>query len=140
RATCENVRGDSLLVGFGAGLARDSRDSFLRPTEGSLLDISFEQVTGTQNYPLVNAELSNYFTTYQRADGSGRHVLVVHNQVGWAGTTTPVFERYFAGGFRAIRGFQFRGGSPGGNGVKVGGDFMALNSIQYPVPVRGNGH
>src|SRR5262249_42446330 len=134
----QSVRGDNLLVGFRAGVTRDSRDSFLRPTEGSLLDISYEQVTGTQNYPLVNVDFSQYFTTFQRADGSGKQVLVLHSALGWAGTTTPVFERYFAGGFRSIRGFQFRGVGPEVDGFKVGGDFMLLNSLEYQVPIRAD--
>ena len=81
---------------------------------------------------------NKYFTIYQRADGSGRHVLALHSQVGWAGTNTPVFERFFAGGFRSIRGFQFRGVGPDVNGFKVGGDFMFLNSLEYQIPVLAN--
>jgi outer membrane protein assembly complex protein YaeT len=134
----QSVKGDNALFGFRAGVTRDSRDSFLRPTEGSLLDVSFEQVTGSQSYPLVNVDFSKYFTTYQRADGSGRHVLALHSQVGWAGNSTPVFERYFAGGFRSMRGFAFRGVGPDVNGFKVGGDFMVLNSAEYQIPVMAN--
>ena len=56
----------------------------------------------------------------------------------WAGDNTPVYERYFAGGFRSIRGFQFRGVGPDVNGYKVGGDFMFLNSLEYQIPVKAN--
>ena len=34
-----SARGDSFLAGFRAGATRDSRDSVIRPTEGSLLDL-----------------------------------------------------------------------------------------------------
>jgi outer membrane protein insertion porin family len=134
----QSVIGDSFLAGFGANLTRDSRDSFIRPTAGSLFNLSYEEVTGTFTFPLINAVLTNYFTTYRRADGSGAHVISFHNQVGWAGANTPVFERFFAGGFNTIRGFQFRGVGPDINGFKVGGDFMLLNSIEYQVPVLAN--
>jgi outer membrane protein assembly complex protein YaeT len=130
--------GDHFLAGFRLGATRDSRDSVIRPTEGSLLDLGFEYVTGDYNFPLATIDLSNYFTVWQRADGSGRHVLSVHNQFGWAGSNTPVFERYFAGGFRSLRGFQFRGVGPDIDGFKVGGEFMLLNSIEYQVPIRAN--
>ncbi|MFM7151900.1 MAG: outer membrane protein assembly factor BamA, partial [Gemmataceae bacterium] len=99
-----SVVGNNFLAGFRLGATRDSRDSVVRPTEGSLVDIGVEYVTGTFNFPLVNADISKFWTVWQRPDGSGRHVVSFHNQVGWAGTNTPVFERFFAGGFRSIRG------------------------------------
>jgi outer membrane protein insertion porin family len=129
------VQGDNLLIGFRGGVTYDTRDSFLRATSGDLLDISYEQIVGSQTYPLVNVDYSRYFTTYQRADGSGRHVLALHSQFGWAGSEDPIFERFYAGGFRTLRGFQFRGVGPDINGFKVGGDFLLLNSLEYQIPV-----
>jgi outer membrane protein assembly complex protein YaeT len=130
--------GDNFLAGFRAGVTRDSRDSFLRPTTGGIIDLSYEEVTGTHTFGLANLDMSRYFTVYQRADGSGRHVVALHSQVGWAGDNTPVYERFFAGGFRSIRGFQFRGVGPDINGFKVGGDFMVLNSVEYQIPIKAN--
>jgi len=83
----------------------------------------------------VNIDYNKYWTVYQRADGSGRHVLAYHGQMSWAGSDAPVYERFFAGGFRTLRGFQFRGVSPDVNGFKVGGDFLLLNSIEYQIPL-----
>jgi outer membrane protein insertion porin family len=134
----QSVVGNNLLVGGRVGVQRDSRDSFMRPTSGGLLDINFEEVTGSYTFPLFNVDMSRYFTIYQRADGSGRHVLALHSQLGLAGSNTPVFERYFAGGFQTIRGFQFRGVGPDINGFKVGGDFLWLNSAEYQIPVKAN--
>ena len=65
-------------------------------------------------------------------------MVAVHSQVGWAGSTTPVFERFFAGGFQTIRGFQFRGVGPDINGFKVGGDWLALASAEYQVPLAAS--
>jgi outer membrane protein assembly complex protein YaeT len=130
--------GNNFLAGFRAGVTRDSRDSFLRPTSGSLIDLSYEEVTGSHTFPLINLDANKYFTVWQRADGSGRHVVALHNQVGWAGDNTPVYERYFAGGFRTLRGFQFRGVGPDINGFKTGGDFLLLNSVEWQIPVRAN--
>jgi outer membrane protein assembly complex protein YaeT len=137
-ATYTSVIGDNFLLGFQAGITRDTRDSYLRATEGSLVSLTYEQVTGDFNFPLINLDASKYFTTFQRADGSGKQVLVVHSQVGWAGTDTPVFERYFGGGFRSVRGFAFRGIGPEVDGFKTGGDFMLLNSLEYQVPIRAS--
>jgi outer membrane protein assembly complex protein YaeT len=135
-----SVVGDNLVVGVRGGVTRDTRDSYLRPTEGSMLDVSFEQVFGDFTFPLVNVDFNKYWTVWQRNDGGGRHVLAMHNQFAWAGTDAPVFERFYAGGFRSMRGFQFRGISPDVNGFKVGGDFMLLNSLEYQVPVMANEH
>jgi outer membrane protein assembly complex protein YaeT len=134
----QSVVGDNFQAGFRVGTTRDTRDNFLHPTSGSQLDVSFEEMTGSHTFPLANVDFAKYFTTFRRNDGSGAHVLVVRSQVGWAGDNTPVYERFFAGGFRTIRGFQFRGVGPDINGFKVGGDFLLLNSLEYQVPVRAN--
>ncbi len=152
----QNAIGDNLVIGARAGVTRDTRDSYLRPTEGSILDVSFEEVTGLlpqegpitvpnspkswQAYPSVNVDFNQYWTLYQRPDNSGRHVLAYHGQVAWSGSDAPVFERYFEGGFRSMRGFAFRGISPQVDGINVGGDFMMLNSLEYQIPVRANDH
>ncbi len=97
-----SVEGNNFLVGFGAHLTYDDRDSVLRATEGSQLDISYEECTGSYTFPLVNLDYDKYFTVWQRPDGSGRQVLALHSAVGWAGDDTPVYERFFGGGFRSM--------------------------------------
>jgi len=134
----QEVKGENFLAGFRAGLQRDSRDSYLRPTQGSLFSISYEEVVGDRIFPLVNAEFNDYFTIYQRADGSGRQVLAFRSAAGWAGENTPVFERFYAGGYSSIRGFAFRGVGPEEIGYKTGGTFMFLNSLEYQVPLLAN--
>jgi outer membrane protein assembly complex protein YaeT len=130
--------GDNFVLGARAGVTRDTRDSYLRPTEGSLAEFSFEQVFGDFTFPVLNAEGNKYFTIYQRPDGSGRHVLALRSQMGWAGSDVPVFERFYAGGFRSMRGFEFRGVGPFENGFNKGGDFIFLNSLEYQIPLLAN--
>ncbi len=133
-----SVQGDNFQAGFKVNVTRDARDNFMRPTSGNLVDFSVEQVTGDHNFTLANVDASQYFTVFQRNDGSGRQVLALHSQFGWASDNTPVYERFFAGGFRTLRGFQFRGVGPNVNGFMVGGDFLWLNSIEYQIPVRAS--
>ena len=133
-----DVEGSNNLFGANVGLSWDTRDSFLRPTEGGIISTSIEQVFGDFTFPIFNIEGSRYFTTWQRPDGSGKHVLAARSQFSWAGDDTPVFERFFAGGFRTLRGFEFRGVGPTVNGQAVGGTFMFLNSLEYQVPIRAN--
>src|SRR5262249_3630011 len=77
---------------------------------------------------------------YQRPDGSGRHVLAARSEISWEGSNAPVFERFYAGGFRSMRGFEFRGVGPNIDGFEVGGDFQFLNSLEYQIPVQANDH
>jgi outer membrane protein assembly factor BamA len=48
-----------------------------------------------------------------------------------------VYDRLYAGGFRSIRGFEFRGVGPheGLNDYNVGGTFAFLNSLEYQIPI-----
>jgi outer membrane protein insertion porin family len=130
-----SVEGNNLLVGLRGGASFDDRDSVLRATEGNLLDLSVEECTGDHTFTLANVDYNRYFTLFQRPDGTGRQVLALHSEVGWASDNTPVYERYYAGGFRSIRGFEFRGVGPDVNGFKTGGDFQVLNSLEYQVPL-----
>lgn len=130
--------GSNFLTGGRVSATFDTRDSYLRPTTGTVVDLGFEECTGSYTFPVASVEFNQYFTLWQRADGSGRHVLAFHSQTGWAGSNTPVFERFYAGGLRSIRGFQFRGVGPDIEGFKVGGDFLFLNSLEYQLPVLSN--
>jgi outer membrane protein insertion porin family len=130
-----SVAGHNFLVGIRPSVIRDTRDSYLRPTEGSITEVSYEECLGDRTFPLFNIDFNKYLTVFQRNDGSGRHVLAMHSQFAIAGTNTPVYERFFGGGFRSIRGFQFRGVGPNVGGFMTGGDFMFLNSLEYQVPL-----
>jgi outer membrane protein insertion porin family len=130
--------GDHVLVGGRLSVKRDSRDSYLRPTNGGVIEAGYEQVGGDYAFPLGTFEASRYFTTYQRLDGSGRHVLSFRSQTSIAGSNTPVFERFYAGGFQSLRGFSFRGVGPFINELNVGGQFSFLNSAEYQVPLLAN--
>lgn len=132
------VVGNNFLVGFRGDVTFDTRDSFLRPTEGTKINAGFEEVLGDFTYPMFTIEGNEYFTTWQRADGSGKHVLAARSVLGISGSHTPVYDRFYAGGFSSMRGFEFRGVGPDINGFKVGGDFMWLNSLEYQIPIKAN--
>jgi outer membrane protein assembly factor BamA len=133
-----SVVGNNFLIAPSIGVTYDTRDSFLRPTQGGIATLNFEEGFGAFTFPIVNLEANRYFTTFQRNDGSGKQVIRFSSHVGWAGPDTPVYERFFAGGFQSIRGFQFRGVGPFVNGFNLGGDFMLLNSLEYQIPILAN--
>ena len=128
------------LVGLRAGLTRDTRDSFIFPTKGNVFDIGVEQVLGDYTYPIGTAEFTQFFSSkyLQREDGSGKHVLALRSQLAAAGSNTPVYDRFYAGGFRSLRGFTFRGVGPETNGLHTGGKFSFLNTVEYQIPILQN--
>lgn len=109
------------------------------PSDGHFYDVAYEQAFGDFNYPRWEGEARQYFTVYNRADGSGRHVLTLAGNLGWSGTDTPVFERYYAGGFQSFRGFAFRGVTPrGADKISTGGTFQMLGTAEYRIPVTAD--
>jgi outer membrane protein assembly complex protein YaeT len=135
-----NDIGWHFLLGLRAGANRDTRDSYLFPTRGNVLDFGFEQVLGDYTFPIGTAEFTQFFSSkyLQREDGSGKHVLAMRSQLAIAGTNAPVFERFYAGGFRSLRGFTFRGVGPVENDLHTGGTFSFLNTIEYQIPILQN--
>ena len=65
-------------------------------------------------------------------------VLAARSQLSVTTTDAPVYERFFAGGFRSLRGFQFRGVGPYENTLNTGGSFAFLNTLEYPIPLVAN--
>jgi len=130
--------GDNELYGFGVRLTHDTRDSAFLATEGHFIQLGVEEVIGSFDYPRVDLDGRKYFLIHERPDRSGRHVLSVSGRIGVAGSDTPVYDRYFAGGFSTIRGFAFRGASPKQDGVIVGGQFQLLGSVEYMFPLMAN--
>ncbi len=123
------------LAGFRGGLTRDTRDSYLYPSRGNVFDIGYEQVTGDYNYGIGTTRFTQFMTTHQRDDGSGKHVLALRTQLSLASSQTPVYDRFYAGGFGTIRGFTYRGVGPQFDGLHTGGTLSFLNTIEYQIPI-----
>ena len=130
--------GKHFQVGLRAGLTRDTRDSYLMPTSGSNFDIGFEQILGDKSFPIGSAEITKFWTVHQARDGGWKGVLAARSQLSVTTTNAPVYERFFAGGFRSLRGFQFRGVGPFENTLNTGGSFAFLNTIEYQIPLVAN--
>ncbi|MBY0514294.1 MAG: outer membrane protein assembly factor BamA, partial [Gemmataceae bacterium] len=131
------------LVGLRGGVTRDSRDSFIFPTKGSVFDVGVEEVLGSYTYPIGTAEFTKFLSSSRpgflsREDGSGKHVFALRSQLSVAGSNTPVYDRFYAGGFRSLRGFSYRGVGPVENQLFTGGTFAFLNSVEYQVPLMAN--
>ena len=49
--------------------------------------------------PRASVEFSQFYRIFQRADRSGNHVLNLQLRAAYSGDDTPIFERFYAGGF-----------------------------------------
>lgn len=130
--------GSSNLFLANVGLIRDTRDSPFQATEGSYTALTFSQAFGDYSYSRGDIDIRRYKLMYERPDGSGRHTVSFGSKLGFSGASTPIFENYFAGGFSTMRGFDFRGASPVQNGVRVGGEFQWLNTLEYMFPLTAD--
>ena len=132
--------GHNQLYTFSASLQHDTRDNPFLASEGHLLSGTFEETVGSFQYPRASVEWSQFFRIFERADRSGKNVLSFKLQAGYSGDNTPIFERYYAGGFSTIRGFAFRGVTPRDPvyGMGVGGDFQMLATAQYLFPITAD--
>lgn len=137
-ATLASVLGNSGLYTARVNIAYDTRDSAFLATEGTYLDLGYEQAFGDFDYPRFSLEARQYFIVRQRVDRSGRHVLSLGMDVGISGRDTPIFENYFAGGYSTLRGFRFRGAAPRELGIAVGGRFQFINSVEYMFPITAD--
>ena len=130
--------GDNSLFSGRFTVAHDTRDTPFFPTEGHYIELGYEQVFGSFDYPRFNAELRKYFLLNQRPDGSGRHTMAYSFRLGMSGDEQPIYENYFAGGFSTMRGFDFRGASPMDGTVQVGGAFQFLGTMEYLFPLTAD--
>ena len=101
------VLGSNDLYSARFTLRHDTRDMPFLPTEGHLIELSYEQAFGEFDYPRGEVDYRRYFLVRERPDGSGRHVLAASIGAGVSGTDTPLFENYFAGGFTTLARFRF---------------------------------
>lgn len=134
----DEVLGYTQLYTVKTQLAHDIRDSTFLPTEGHYFSIDFEYGFGTFQFPKFTTNFQKHFMMKSRPDGTGRHTLSYYTQFGITGSDTPLYERFYAGGFGTLRGFQFRGASPMVNTVEVGGDISFINSLEYMFPITAD--
>ena len=130
--------GDHFLYGPRVAISHDTRDSQMNPTQGHYLETSYEHTFGDYNFGRFNVSGRQFFKIYERRDGSGRHVLSVRGEFGVTDQDTPIFERFYAGGFQTLRGFEFRGIGPTTFDQKVGGRMLVLSGLEYYLPLTAD--
>jgi outer membrane protein insertion porin family len=126
--------GFTSLVSIKPSIRFDNRNNPFMATKGQYLQLSSEQGFGSFTWTKFDAEGRVYLPTGSRPDGTGQRFFTLRGHYGVATESTPVYERYFAGNFASLRGFQYRTVSPHVFNVPIGGVMMAVGSVEYQVP------
>ena len=127
------------MYNIGLTAIHNTRDSEYMPTEGHMVSVGIEQILGDYQFLRGHVDIRKYFMLRERPDRSGRWVLGLRSSVGISESNTPIFERYFGGGFTNLRGFDFRGVSPrDGAGYVLGGCFEFYNSAEMIFPLSAD--
>ncbi len=130
-------------AGLGAGLDFTQRDRAKVAYGGFELDGSFEYAGGALggrwNFWTAGTEVKIHQTLLGE-ESEWRHIVTARARVDYGEAHSgdpdvPYFERYFAGGWGTIRGFDFRDVGPRVNGRPVGGDFLVTGSVEYSIPL-----
>ena len=122
------------LFSIRPSLRWDNRNVPFMPTKGQYVEISAEQGWGSFTWTKFDAEGRMYIPVWNRPDGSGKQFFTLRGKFGIATETTPIYERYFAGNFGSLRGFQYRTISPHAFDVPTGGVMIAVGSVEYQFP------
>jgi outer membrane protein insertion porin family len=132
------VDGHTFLTTLRPSVTFDNRNDPIAPNKGQYVQLAFEQGWGDFTFPKAEIEGRKYFTVWQRPDGSGKQTLTMRGFFGITGQETPVYERFFAGDFRSMRGFAYRGVGPYVFNQNVGGIMSAIGSVEYQFPWTAN--
>ena len=130
--------GNTLTSKVGLSLARDSRDFFFDPRQGSRNSVSVELagtvLGGDNDFYRAIGDSSKYFPLFL---GS---VFSIHGRLGYVealqGKQIPLGERFFVGGINTVRGFDFgRAGPLGSAGEVIGGNKELFFNFEYLYPL-----
>jgi outer membrane protein insertion porin family len=136
------VRGFGNQYTYGSGTAgwtRDTRDSLITTTAGSLMRVSSELAGGDLQYYRLGYH-HGWYTPLSR-----RLTLHLVGDVGYAGgyrdKPLPFFKNYFAGGPGTVRGYRsFSLGEKDENGNALGGNRKVVGSAELLFPMPGAEH
>ncbi len=126
---------------IGPSYVRDTRDRASEPTRGALTLGSFSVATkalgGNSQFAKFLAEHNRYYSIKRFRDT----VYSVSGRLGLAApyggsSTIPISERFFGGGARDLRGFDFELAGPRDNdGNPLGGNALLVinNELRFPI-------
>jgi outer membrane protein insertion porin family len=132
--------GKSLLSAVGLSVTNDHRDSTISPTKGWVgtvsSDVAGGPFGGDKDFYRLETN-GSYYVPFKFSS-----VLELSGRVGMVkaygnSSKVPIFERYFTGGARSIRGYDERGVGPIDAVTEdpIGGDSIFVGSVEYTIPL-----
>ena len=133
--------GENNLSVVGMSITRDTRDNVFNPTKGLYLnggvDVAGGPFAGDQDFYRLMGRAGYYVPLrfYSAVLEFGLRGGVIDNYGG--SDFVPIFERFFAGGARTIRGYDERKVGPldPATNEPIGGESMIIGNIELTVPV-----
>ncbi len=130
--------GNNWLSRLKIFLSRDTRNNVFNPTKGWVAGVSGELIGtflgGDQDYYILQANSTKYWSFKD-----GKHVIEWRLRGGVAddlgSKQVPVFDRFFAGGYGTVRGYNFKRVGPIEGGSAIGGDTMVILNLEYTFPI-----
>jgi outer membrane protein insertion porin family len=131
--------GERLESSIAALLKRDTRNSLLEPTEGSVETVSVEVagsfLGGDVNFAKYIVNVGKYYPAPLKT------TFLLRGRVGYVHSLddedVPIFEKFFLGGMNTIRGFESRSIGPRDplTGDVIGGDLEVIGNIEFIFPL-----
>jgi len=133
--------GENTISLFGTTITRDSRDSVISPTRGLYLSSDFDvaggALGGDKDFYRIEPRASYYIPL--KFSSSVIEFRVRTGIVDAYGDSqkVPIFERYFLGGARTVRGYGERKIGPIDPVTEdpIGGEAMFVSNIEYVIPI-----
>ena len=125
----------------GLTLSRDTRDSILFPSEGSIVSIRKEFAGGIfggdADYGKIELQGARFYQTFDAME----QVLAVVGRTGTLGRfngddeDVPFFEKFFLGGPYNLRGWDYREAGPQESDEPIGGNSYSYVGLEYTFKV-----
>lgn len=128
-----NEQQQSLLLGYE--VSRTTSDKRVNPSKGFKqtykVELGTESLLSDADMAIINAGWRFIYSLGENDD----HQFVGRGDLGYIFTEdftkVPYNLRYFTGGDQTIRGFDYKSLSPEQNGFKLGGQALAVGSLEY---------
>lgn len=124
---------EAFLIGYE--VSKTISNNRLNPTQGFKqsykVELGSDKVLSNTNMAILNANWKALYSLGENAN----HQFVAGANVGYIYADdfnkVPYNLRYFAGGDQSMRGFDYKSLSPMVDGYKVGGQGLAIGSLEY---------
>ena len=135
-----DVEGSHLKAGITLSANIIKTDNIYMPSRGYEGESSLEFAGLDVDIAKYKFQTTRYNTLFEIPKW-GKHVIAYGGTFGivepTSGSDVPIFERFFAGGYGSLRGFEYRGVAPidEKTGDQIGGDILVVMNAEYLVPI-----